>query len=350
MNEIADVPAITDPLAEALHFLRMDGMFYCHSELTAPWGIDMPQLPGHLWFHVVTAGDCILVDSSGQDHELRQGDVVVLPHGSRHWAKDRPDVDTPSVFDLPHDYVSRQYAVLRHGGGGRPATIVCGVVRFGHPAGQTLIELLPEIIRIEGRIAGAEWPWLPTLLGLMAAETQHPRPGGEAVVTRICDILVIQAIRNWIDTSSDAQSGWLGALRDPAIGGAIARIHREPERDWTVASLADEVAMSRSAFSARFTDLVGQPAMQYVARWRMLLAVDLLRDEQFSIAQIAARLGYGSEAAFSRAFKRIMGEPPSAARESRSAMDPEEILATYGSTPAEPHLVTSASSSYSSLR
>ncbi|MGI9606405.1 MAG: AraC family transcriptional regulator [Acidimicrobiales bacterium] len=314
LDESHTIPVVADPLAEALHFLRMDGMFYCLSEMTSPWGLDLPTMPDSLWFHVVTAGACTLIDAAGDEHHIQTGDVVVLPHGGGHRALDVPGTDTPLVFDLPHDYVSRQYAVLRHGGGGAPTTIICGVLQLGHPAARTLISLLPELIRIDGRTAAAEWPWLSTLLGLMASETRAAKPGGEAVVTRLCDILVIQAIRHWIETAPEAREGWLGALRDPAIGRAIGLIHRFPEREWSVATLAAEVAMSRSAFSARFTELVGTSAMQYATEWRMNVAVDLLRDDGLPIAVVAERLGYGSEAAFSRAFKRVTGKPPSTLR------------------------------------
>jgi AraC-like DNA-binding protein len=148
----------------------------------------------------------------------------------------------------------------------------------------------------------------------MAAEAKELRPGGETVITRLSDILVIQAIRSWIEQDSDARSGWLGALQDRQIGTAIALIHRDPARPWTVSSLAAEAAMSRSAFAARFTELVGEPAMHYVARWRMHVARSWLEDEDVGLGEMAGRLGYQSEAAFSRAFKRFIGVPPGSVR------------------------------------
>ena len=317
-----DVPTIHDPLAEALHYLRMDGMFYCKSELTVPWGVLLPPMPDSLWFHVITAGECVLIDSQDRHHRLRRGDVVVLPHGAGHRAAEPADAPAPLVFDLPHDYISRQYAVLRHGGPTRGTEsaahertdLICGVVQFDHPAARSLIEMLPEIIHIDAAQA-ASWHWFPSLLALMSHETQSARAGGEAVVTRLCDILVIQAIRWWVDHDPSAHTGWLGALRDPAIGEAIAAIHRDPAADWTVQLLAEQVALSRSAFSARFTELVGESPMNYVTKWRMYVAIDLLRHQQLPIAQVASQTGYQSEASFSRAYKRVMGYPPSAARQ-----------------------------------
>ncbi len=155
----------------------------------------------------------------------------------------------------------------------------------------------------------------------MASEAGELRPGGEAVITRLGDILVIQAIRAWLESDPAAHTGWLGALRDPQIGCAIAHIHRDPARNWTVAALAHELAMSRSAFAARFTELVGEPVMSYVARWRMHVAVAALKEETVTVGQLADRLGYRSEAAFSRAFKRVIGSSPGAIRRSVDAQD-----------------------------
>lgn len=308
------VPDHEDPLAEALLHLRMDGMFYCRSELTAPWGIDLPPMPDCLWFHVVTRGECILQTVDGRSHKVRAGDVVVLPHGAGHRAVDQEGAATPLVFELPHHYVSRHYAILRHGGGGEPATIICGVVHLGHPAARLLLDVLPELIHVDAAVGRRQWEWLPALLSLMATEAQTARPGGETVITRLSDILVVQAIRSWIETDPAAENGWLRAMRDPLIGRAIAQIHRDPGRDWTVAALAGEVGMSRSNLSARFTELVGQSPKQYITRWRMHLAEDLLRDPAVSIATVAETFGYQSEAAFSRAFKRETGVSPSRAR------------------------------------
>jgi AraC-like DNA-binding protein len=161
--------------------------------------------------------------------------------------------------------------------------------------------------------------WIESTLRFMGAEAKQPKPGGETVITRLADILVIQAIRSWMERDPAAQTGWLGALSDKQIGRAITLVHRDPARAWTVASLASEVAMSRSAFAARFTELVGEPAMHYVARWRMHVAVSWLREEDTGLGDLAGRLGYQSEAAFSRAFKRYMGISPSDVR--RTSID-----------------------------
>jgi AraC-like DNA-binding protein len=156
--------------------------------------------------------------------------------------------------------------------------------------------------------------WIQSMLRFMASEAKALRLGGETIITRLADILVIQAIRSWIEQDPAAQTGWLRALQDKQIGRVISLIHRDSARAWTVASLAAEVAMSRSAFAARFTELVGEPPMHYVARWRMHVALTWLKEEGAALGELAIRLGYQSEAAFSRAFKRFIGVSPGAVR------------------------------------
>jgi AraC-like DNA-binding protein len=310
--------APADPVGEALHFLRMNGAFYCRSELTAPWGLTMMPMPGYMWFHVVTSGEVRLEAGDTEPTLIRPGDLGLVPHGEGHVLRSAPGVEAPGVLELDREEISERYEILRHGGGGAPTTLICGAVRFDHPAARNLIEILPEILHIQASNP-TQTDWMQSTLRLMAAEARELRPGGEAVITRLGDILVIQAIRSWIETDPAARTGWLGALQDPQIGRAISLIHREPARDWTVASLADELAMSRSAFAARFTELVGEPAMQYVTRWRMQVAVTSLREEGATVAQLASRLGYRSEAAFARAFKRVIGLPPGAMRREQLA-------------------------------
>jgi AraC-like DNA-binding protein len=306
--ERRDPWAPSDPLGEALHFLRMNGAYYCRSELTAPWGLTLPPMPGYIWFHVVTSGR-LLVETGDRATWLQPGDLALVPHGDGHPLRSEPGAPAPNILDLELERVSDRYEILRHGGGGAPTLLVCGAVRFDHPAARNVVEILPRTIHVEGT-----GDWLQATLRLMAAEARELRPGGEAVITRLGDILVIQAIRHWIETDPAAQTGWLGALQDPQIGRAIALIHREPAREWTVASLADELAMSRSAFAARFTELLGEPAIRYVTRWRMHVALNALREDGATVAQLAHRLGYRSEAAFARAFKRVVGVPPGAVK------------------------------------
>jgi AraC-like DNA-binding protein len=302
-----------DPLGEALHFLRMTGVMYCRSEFTAPWALALPPLEDFLMFHVVTSGQCQLEVDGCEDQVLRPGDFVLVPHGAGHRLASGSNVPAANLFDLPREQVSDRYEILRHGGGGAPATVICGAVRFDHPAAARLVQLLPRVISVDSW-SSSEMEWIQSTLRLIALEAKEMRPGGETVITRLADILVIQAIRSWITTHPAARTGWLGALQDKQIGRALSLVHRDPARSWTLNALADEAAMSRSAFAARFTELVGEPAMHYVARWRMHVALTWLKEDAAPLAEMANRLGYESEAAFSRAFKRFLGFPPGAVR------------------------------------
>jgi AraC-like DNA-binding protein len=302
-----------DPLGEALHFLRMSGVFYCRSELTAPWALELPAFENCVMFHIVTAGECWLQVKGASTHLLRPGDLALVPHGEGHLLYSEPKAKAAKLFDLPREEVGDRYELLKHGGGGAETTLVCGVVRFDHPAANQLIKLLPRQINVDGW-SSPEMEWIQSTLRFMAAEARELRAGGETVITRLADILVIQVIRSWMARDPVAQTGWLAALRDKQIGRAIALIHRNPATSWTLESLATKVGMSRSAFAERFTQLVGQSAMQYVVSWKMHTASLWLRENDAPLSDVAAKLGYESEAAFSRAFKRVVGVSPGAVR------------------------------------
>jgi AraC-like DNA-binding protein len=312
---MGDMPVWTavDPLGEALHFLRMSGTFYCCSEFTAPWGLALPPMRQFLMFHVVVSGQCWIEVDGVEARMLKPGDLALVPHGEGHGLVSEHGVPAAPLFDLPREYANDRYEIIRHGGGGVATSLVCGAVRFDDPAAQQLLALLPRLIYNQAS-SSPQLEWINSTLRFMAAEAKALKPGGETVVTRLADILVIQAIRAWLEQDPAGHTGWLGALQDKQIGRAISLIHRNPAQPWTLASLASEVAMSRSAFAARFTELVGEPAMRYVTRWRMYVAHTRLKDEDVRLADLASGLGYESEAAFSRAFKRHMGISPGAAR------------------------------------
>jgi AraC-like DNA-binding protein len=311
---MATLPKPVDPLGEALHFLRMTGVFYCRSEFTAPWALALPPFDNCVMFHMVTAGKCWLDVKEAEAYLLGPGELALVPHGEGHQLLSTPGLTAPKLFDLEREQVSERYEILRHGGGGAACTAICGVVQFDNPAARQLIRLLPRLITVSAWDSAPETEWIHSTLRLMADEARESRAGGETVITRLADILVIQAIRAWIARDPAAKTGWLGALQDKQIGRAIAMVHRAPGTSWTLESLAAEAGMSRSAFAGRFTQLVGEPAMRYALRWQMQTALSWLKDDHLSVSQAATRLGYESEAAFSRAFKRIIGMSPGTAR------------------------------------
>ncbi len=307
------IPAFSDPLGETLHLLKLTGTLYCRSELSAPWGIDMPAFEDHMMFHVVTGGHCWLDVEGEEPCLLQQGSLALVPQGHGHRIRSAPGDNVVPLFDIPVESVSDRYEIMRYGGTGELTHLTCGVVRFDHVAGRQLVALLPQVLVID-TWGDDESSWLQSTLRFIAREAREPQPGGETVITHLADILIIQAIRAWIDSVPDTERGWLAALRDKQIGKALAAIHREPEKDWTVVSLAKAVGMSRSGFSARFTSLVGESAKRYLTRWRMQLVHLELQESSDSLALLAERFGYQSEAAFSRAFKREFGVPPGSVR------------------------------------
>ncbi len=299
-----------DPVGDLLADLRIHGTFYCRAEATAPWGVEMPAFPGCMAFHVVTRGSVVL-DVDGEQRVLGTGDLALVPHGRGHLLRSAPEAQVAGRADLlPQQQVGEHYSVLRLDGGGSRAQMVCGVVEPSRPGAAHLLDLLPPVLVVDAR-ASARTGWLPLLLRVIADEAAEDRPGAEAVITRLADVVVLQAVRAWLDTAATGP-GWLRALRDPQVGQAVALLHREPGAAWTLTRLAREARMSRSSFAARFTELAGEPVMHHLARWRMHLATVAL-GQGARVGELAGRLGYESEAAFSRAYKRIVGVPPTAA-------------------------------------
>ena len=300
----------SEALDRVLHGLRLADSCYCRTELTAPWGLDMAEC-SNITFHFIAEGRCWLESADGV-RELAEGDLVLFPRGARHRLLGSRDVPPAWVLQLPLPDQTEPASSLAHGGGGEPALVLCGGAAWD-PPDEPLVGQLPELMTVGGDDA-----WVGSTLALMGREAAEPRPGGETVIARLCDILIIHAVREWLASSPDARAGWLGALRDPYVGRALALIHRAPDEPHTVASLAAEAHMSRAAFAERFTALVGMAPMAYVTRRRMQLATELMRDHGLSPSEAARRAGYGSVAAFSRAYKRTMGVPPSAVTTRRS--------------------------------
>lgn len=264
-------------------------------------------------FHVIITGRCWLRIGT-ERIPLEAGDLVLLPHGDEHQIADPADAEAVPLVVLPSERVGHNAALLCYGGDGPAALLICGGVQFAGPLVHPLLDLLPRVLLLHRRDQEGAHAWLDATLTMLGAEALSLRPGSAAVMTRLADILVLQSIRVWVERDDGRRLGWLGALRDPAIGSALALIHRRAEEPWTVASLAREVHLSRSVFSQRFSRLVGRSPMQYVTRWRMSLARSWLREERMSASEAAHRLGYSSEAAFSRAFKRYLQVPPGAFR------------------------------------
>ena len=302
----------TDNLGAVLHLLRLTGTFYCNSELTAPWGIDVPEMPGQMLLIAVLEGRCLLELDGDPAIHLAHGELVLVPKGDPMRVKSSPDAYAVPLQGLPVVPHSQIYETLSFGGGGPSTRLGYCALTVDAAVGRRLVELLPKIILLDSLSAGAG-SWLHSSLRFFAEEAREQRPGGEAVLTRLADIMVVQVIRLWLETER-ADKGWLAALRDPRIGRALQVVHASPETAWSVARLAETAGMSRSGFAAQFNALLDETPMQYVSWWRMKLARIALADTGQTVAEIGARFGYDSEAAFVRAFKRIEGTTPGAVR------------------------------------
>jgi AraC-like DNA-binding protein len=305
--------AAMDVLSEVLSELRLESTLYARFELTAPWAVSYPAGETAA-FHVVAEGRCLLeIEGERDPVALEAGDFVVLPHGTAHTLRSPGRHPAAPVATLTAGATPGTMPAVVHGGGGEAARYLCGAFRFEQAHANPVLSALPPLIHVRNA-NGCGLPWLDMHMAAMACEASSGRAGGALVMARLSDILFVQAVRAHLAALPDEAAGWLGALRDPQIGRALWLIHRHPERPWTVGSLASAVFMSRSSFAERFTRRVGHPPLAYLARWRMYRAGHMLRASSTRLTEVAERLGYASEAAFSTAFKRWAGVSPGAYR------------------------------------
>lgn len=300
-----------DVLTNVLNELHLQSTLYCRSELRDPWALYFASTKVAT-FHVIDRGACwLLLDDQAEPVALSSGDLIVLPHGAGHRIGTTPATPLLATIQLDQD-VPVECEVQRFSEA--PQTVLlCGLFDFAHENGHPLLALLPPLLHIKGE-QGRAAAWLDTTLRFLAVEAGSSTPGAATLVRRLADILFIQAIRTWVMQEHSEARGWLGALRDPQIGAALSAIHHELANPWTVEALATRVAMSRSAFAARFSALVGEGPLQYLTRWRMRAAARLLSAGRLGVGEVAQHVGYVSEIAFSKAFKRTLGVSPGAYR------------------------------------
>jgi AraC-like DNA-binding protein len=294
-----------DVLADVLNTLELKGWLSSRRELTAPWRYDFAASRDSM-FHVLSDGGGYLqVAGEAEPIQVEDGDVLLFPTGHAHSLYDSPASPLTRLVHL--DYNPQRGHQVVNGEGEEPKPLMlCGAFHFEYPNDFPLLHRLPTLIHIPGR-QGRTDASFADLVRMIARESASPQPGAAVMLRRLTELLFIQVIRLWIN--QQASVGWVGALRDQPISIALSLIHQSPERRWKVEELAEAAALSRSAFSARFTELVGEPPMTYLTRWRMLRATRLLKNE-VRTETIADLLGYESEAAFRKAFKREIGIPP----------------------------------------
>jgi AraC family transcriptional regulator, alkane utilization regulator len=312
-----------DLLSELLSTVRLTGSVYLDGQFSAPFGVISPakwedspafaRLRHASVFHLVTEGRCTMQTISGATFELSQGDAVLLPFTAEHrfWNGD------PSGFaygpDIVRDGPTPGVSVADHGGGGDVTRFICGYLESAELLPSPLFRTLPEVI-IEST-SGATGPVAATAQAVQSVLRDTPGPGAPAILGRLMEVLFVEVVRRHASRLPTDAHGILAACRDPVVSRAIARLHAEPSRHWTVESLAAEAGASRTVLGDRFAKMLGAAPIEYLARLRMQLAAERLRTTRQSLGQVAEAVGYESEAAFSRAFRRIVGVSPGAWRE-----------------------------------
>ena len=304
---------ITDqPIGKLLDTLRMESVFFTQSTLTKPWSVTMPEIPNCMMFHIVVEG-MALFEVAGSTFKLNAGDFVLFPKGEGHLLSDGECQYSTNLADLPIVSVTERFETLEFGGGGDATHMVCGVMLFQHPLAIKLLGILPSYIIIDRDTDGSTM-MIGNISELLKTETQTIGVGAKAVIARLADILVIAAMRQYLTELNEDKIGWLGALSDDRIGNALKLIHENPAEHWSLEDLATKVGMSRTSFAQLFKRLVGNTPMDYLTEWRMSLAYSKLQLTKESVLAIALDIGYQSEAAFSRAFKKIIGKSPGEVR------------------------------------
>jgi len=324
-----------DALSDVLRSMRLTGGIFLEAEFTAPWAIASRVEPedcapfGHVphnivSYHYVEEGELHLRLEGEPDIVVGRGEIVLLPRNDPHVLASGPDVPAASSHDLILPPPAGGLARIEYGGGGARTRIVCGFLGNETP-GDMLLSFLPPVLRLEVP-SDHTGEWIESTFRFASAALAGGGERSAVVLGRLAEILFEEAVHRHVAALPEGEKGWLAALRDPAIGRAVALLHRRLDRRWTTEDLAAEVGLSRSAFASRFTDLIGDPPMRYLAKWRMQLAARRLSDTPDPIARIAFDAGYESEAAFSRAFKRAFGMPPATWRKAPAAWPKERSL------------------------
>ena len=306
----------TDSLTGMLRYIRMQSVFYTRSELSAPWGIEMPAMPHTLMFHYLVSGQTH-IQVGEHSMTLKPGEFVLIPQGQGHVIRHRAGARAEPLFDLALQAITEHYDVLGIGGGGENSLLLCGAATFNDPFTQRLLQQMPALLFMDLAEADKTSTLVQTLQ-LLAQEAMPPNPVTGVVISRLADVLMIHSIGHWLQ-QQQSSSGWVAAWKDKNIGRAVRAIHQHPEADWTVTKLASQANMSRTRFADVFRAMTQVTPLHYLTEWRFSLAQDKLRHSQSSLLDIALSVGYQSEAAFSRAFKKWVGQTPMQYRKAKGS-------------------------------
>jgi AraC-like DNA-binding protein len=318
-------PAMIDPLSEVLRSIRLTGGIFLDARFTAPWSVHTQIrtedcgafTPSFLIaYHFVIAGKLLLTVDGEPTVEVRAGEIVLLPRNDVHTLSSASGLVPISARHLIQPSENGGLATISHGGGGEAAQIVCGFLG-SEESYNPLIAALPRVLKLDVR-EGVARDWVEASVRYAAGELTAGRFASSNLMSRLSELLFVEAMRQYSVTYSDQDAGWLKGVADPQIGRALAAIHHSVGLPWSADSLAKEVSMSRSAFVDRFTTLIGMPPIRYLTIWRLQAAKRNLRESRKTIAQLAQEVGYGSDEAFSRAFKREFGLSPARWRDQQS--------------------------------
>ncbi len=331
-----------DALSEMLSAVRMTGAIFMTAEFTAPWGFSTPPAeqvarilaPGTerlVSYHLVTEGHAFVQIPGEPELRVDAGEIVVIPHGQAHtFGNGKSDALSDGAETL-RQHVAGQLHDLRGGAGGVATKFICGFFGCERHAERLFLAGLPATIKINIRddVTGA---WLESTIRYLVSQSQQGLPGRNILLSKMAEAIFIQTLRRYVETLSAEHTGWLAAARDPIAGSSLAHLHRRPSHPWTMDLLATEVGTSRSVLAERFTRYLGEPPLTYLARWRMQLAARKLQMSKDTVLQVALDVGYESEAAFNRAFKREFGSPPARYRkELMQEHDTASYLGAVGS-------------------
>ena len=322
-----------DALSQTLRVVRLTGAIFISARFSAPWCYASPTAdsaapllePGAerlVIYHLITEGECWLELEGQPPLQVSAGDVLIFPHGAAHRMASTPGVP-PGEGRRLADVLARRPRQLAYGGGGAVTRIVCGYMACDARLGRMLLAGLPPVVKVNVRGSPAA-VWLESSVGYALAEARSPRPGGAGVLAKLAEVLFIEALRLHMAEDVAGRTGWLAGVRDRVVGAALAAMHGDPARLWTLEDLARTAGASRSVLAERFQQLVGASPMQHLAHWRMLLAANLLRTGAAPLTQIAEEVGYQTDTAFIRTFRREYGVPPATWRRNQR---PVETLA-----------------------
>lgn len=314
--KVANNSSSNDPLSEVFQSIRISGKIYSPCQFSAPWGLSASGCSGHALFYIVSRGSALLTVGDNPAITLTGGDLVLLPQASSHTLQDAQDsavvgIETLVDFENP--------GPITFGGGGLKTSMVAGCFTYEFSAKHPFIDALPPVMHLTAEDVETE-PWLTSTIQFLLHEASQPKQGSALVIARLTDLLFIQIMRTHMQRIRDCpvSHGWLKAMADPQISQAISLMHRQPDAPWTVATLAAEVGMSRSAFAQKFSQYTKTTPVDYLTFWRMEKAKETLNATNKGLAEISQSVGYQSEAAFSKAFRRVVGTSPGVFRHGTS--------------------------------